>query len=158
MTLTFESTGFASGRHRILDAAGREVGTLVLARWRDAATLTLGGVDYAVRKDPSDGAVLVVGPDGLPVAQAATPSVVSTRYRLDWGDGQGDLTRTSLWPWAPFAVDGDDGTRLVRIEPNGFRRSRLVVGTVDAWPLARTAFVATLALFVLRRQRRRHRV
>lgn len=153
MTLTCVSAGWTGQRHRLLDSAGHEVGRLEVSNWRDAAVLTLGDVGYAVRKDPLDGALVVAGPDGLPVAQAVRPSLWKAEYDLDWGDGRGRLYRPSAWKTGRFVVDDADGERQATLTQRGLWRPRLEVGTVDAWPLARTAFVAALALFVLRAER-----
>lgn len=150
MILVLKPRGWTGSAFQILDANGAIVGDLDLSSWRDQATLTLGEAAYAVRKDPVDKAFVVLGADGLPRAQAVKPSVWKSEFRLDWGEGQGRLYRPSAWGMGAFVVDGDDGERLVRVERKGVWSQRIVVGSVDAWPLERTAFVAALVAFVLR--------
>ncbi len=112
MTLTFVSAGWTGKGYRLLDAAGSEIGWLDVSNWRDAATLTLGEATYSVRKDPLDGALIVAGPDGLPVAQALRPSLWKPEYDLDWGDGRGRLYRPSAWQPQRCVVDDGDGTGI----------------------------------------------
>ena len=150
MTVTLKPRGWTGSAFRILGADGTVVGEMDLSSWRDAATLTLGDATYTVRKDPLDGAFVVLGADGLPRAQATKPSMWKSEFDVDWGDGRGRLHRPSAWGTGAFVVDGEDGERLVRVEQKGFWSQRIEVGTVDAWPLDRTVFVAALVAFVLR--------
>lgn len=157
MTLTFVPAGWLLTRYRIVDAGGTDVGAVEIAAVRTRATLTLGGAAYDVRTDALDGATVLTGPDGVPVAQAARPSFAARAFDVDWGDGRGRLRPRSPWPFAALVLEDDAGTRVAVAEPHGWRWARLRVGTAEDWPLERAAFVGTLALFQLRQQRRRLR-
>ena len=157
MTLTFAPAGWFQTVYRVLDAGGQDLGVVDLDVFRSAGTLTLAGARYRVEADSLDGALVLRGPDGLPRMQAASPSLVSLSYTLDWGDGQGHLRRRSIWPFAPLDVEDGSGERVAVIEGGLWVRQRLRVGTVEGWPLDRAVFVGVLGLFVRRRQRRRSR-
>ena len=150
MLLTLVTAGWASSDLHALDAGGAEVAFLDLSSWRTAATLTIDGIAYAMRKDDYDGALIVAGPNGVPVAQAVKPSIWKSDYDLEWtGGGRGRLTRTSSWR-GTFTVAQDDGRPFVEVARRGVWRSRLEVTAGDDAPLPVVLFIAALVAFILR--------
>ncbi len=155
MLLTLVSVGWARSDLRVLDASGAEVAFLDFSAWRTAATLTLGDTVYSIRKDPYDGALIVAGPNDVPVAQAVKPSMWKRDYDLEWtggdetGGGRGRLTRASSWR-STFTVVQDDGRLFVEVARRGTWRSRLEITADDAAPLPVVLFIATLVAFILR--------
>ncbi len=151
MTLTLHATGWTGADYRAADAAGQELAFLDLSAWREAATLTThDGAVYSIRRDDIDGALIVAGADGIPVAQASKPSIWASTYVLEWPDGRGELTRPSMWRSGTFVLADEDGRPLMTLTRRGFWRSRIEVEAPIGWPIVRVLFVAAIVAFVLR--------
>lgn len=151
MTLTLHATGWTSSDYRAVDTSAQEVAFLDLSAWREAATLTTAaGAVFTIRRDDIDGALIVAGADGIPVAQATKPSIWESTYALEWPGGRGTLTRASMWRSSAFALSGEAGQPLMTLTQRGFWRSRIEVEAPAAWPIERVLFVAAIVAFVLR--------
>lgn len=151
MRLHVKPVGWFSSRYRVELGGDRAapVAYLDFATWRTGAMLELADTTLELRRDPLDGALVLLR-DGTPEAQAVKPSVWAYTYSLEWAGGAGHLRADGSW--GSVYVLEHEGQRLARMKQSAWGTGRAEGAFPDEWPVERALFVAAVAMLAWRAQ------